>query len=280
MGSGPACPPWGGLGWCRSLGEEGEARDAVRGSQQDPGIAPSISTPSCLPTPQRPTDTPRCLVPLPALPSATGAPVHPLPEVNLFSLELKKSQYGEITMGTMGTCRTRRVRGVPQAEPSPGGTPAPACPSLVLHSTVSIPGAKSLHPWGSNPPIPGGQTPPPSAPGFIPPHSIQAEPKGRNHFGKGLRDHRVQPLTDHKDALTWACTARWKAPRLKGSMDLPGFLVPSGKTHTRSCRDRDRGDPGPQPGQSCPHPLTPRVFPPQAQVSSRSPATWCWQCGR
>lgn len=36
--------------------------------------------------------------------------------------------------------------------------------------------------------------------------------------------------------ITWACTARWKAPRLKGSMEPLWFLVPSGKTQTRTCR--------------------------------------------
>lgn len=34
--------------------------------------------------------------------------------------------------------------------------------------------------------------------------------------------------------ITWACTARWKAPRLKGSMEPLWFLVPSGKTQTRT----------------------------------------------
>lgn len=33
-------------------------------------------------------------------------------------------------------------------------------------------------------------------------------------------------------SITWACTARWKAPRLKGSMEPLWFLVPSGKTQT------------------------------------------------
>lgn len=35
--------------------------------------------------------------------------------------------------------------------------------------------------------------------------------------------------------ITWACTARWKAPRLKGSMEPLWFLVPSGKTQTLTC---------------------------------------------
>ena len=33
---------------------------------------------------------------------------------------------------------------------------------------------------------------------------------------------------------TWAWTARWKAPRLKGSMEPLWLRVPSGKTHTRT----------------------------------------------
>lgn len=38
--------------------------------------------------------------------------------------------------------------------------------------------------------------------------------------------------------VTWACTARWKAPRLKGSMEPLWFLVPSGKTQTRTWEER------------------------------------------
>lgn len=34
--------------------------------------------------------------------------------------------------------------------------------------------------------------------------------------------------------ITWAWTARWKAPRLKGSIEPLWFLVPSGKTQTRT----------------------------------------------
>lgn len=41
-------------------------------------------------------------------------------------------------------------------------------------------------------------------------------------------------IAEGEVVITWAWTARWKAPRLKGSMEPLWFLVPSGKTQTRT----------------------------------------------
>lgn len=59
-----------------------------------------------------------------------------------------------------------------------------------------------------------------------PPQQASAR-KERMVGGRGL-------ATEGEVEITWACTARWKAPRLKGSMEPLWFLVPSGKTQTRT----------------------------------------------
>lgn len=53
---------------------------------------------------------------------------------------------------------------------------------------------------------------------------VSARALGRKEAGLEAGEQRA--------GVTWAWTARWKAPRLKGSMEPLWFLVPSGKTQT------------------------------------------------
>lgn len=88
-------------------GERGERpRRLLDKPSRSEVFPPASSTTGCLPT-----CLPETFIPCgphphhQIFPPAAGLLLFHLPEVNFLSLELKKSQYGEITMGKMGTCR-------------------------------------------------------------------------------------------------------------------------------------------------------------------------------
>lgn len=128
--------------------ETGKARDAVKGTHQEMGLPTSVLHHQLPPHTSLSQEKfkphePRAHQQPHTLPTVFLA--HHLPEVNFLSLELKKSRYGEITMGKMGTCR----RWVRDTDPlgrwdsssyhAPGFGRSPS-PPWILHSRVPVPG--------------------------------------------------------------------------------------------------------------------------------------------